>query len=143
MIRHTVRALCAASLVIAPLALSTPAHAVTCTVNGRTVTSQNVDGTPGSDLIRCASVPEGHSVNGLGGNDRITITNTVSGVVEGNAGYDYVTVGGEVTSTGRIRGNAGSDYLQVNVNNGVVNGGDGSDYCQVGSGTGTVVNCEA
>ncbi|UYQ65131.1 hypothetical protein [Streptomyces peucetius] len=54
MIRHIVRALCAASLVIPPLALSSPAHAVTtCAVNGRPVTGTTVNGTPGHDLIRC------------------------------------------------------------------------------------------
>ncbi|MDT9690126.1 hypothetical protein Q5762_17630 [Streptomyces sp. P9(2023)] len=124
MIRHTVRALCAASLVIAPLALSiTPAQAVTCTVNGVPRTATNLTGTPGSDFIRCASVPAGHSVDGLGGND-------------------FIAVDGLVSPMASVRGNTGSDFLRVNGNAGVVDGGPGSDFCRVATGN-PPINCEA
>ncbi|MFD7325214.1 hypothetical protein ACFV9D_29655 [Streptomyces sp. NPDC059875] len=124
MIRHAARALCAASLLIAPLALSTPAHAVvTCTVNGFPRTATNVTGTPGSDFIRCPSIPTGHSVDGGGGSD-------------------YIVVDGDVASGAEVRGNIGNDYLRISGNNaGIVNGGLGLDYCRVASGT-APINCE-
>ncbi|MFF3314093.1 hypothetical protein ACFYV5_01100 [Streptomyces sp. NPDC003035] len=123
MIRHTVRALCAASLIVAPLALSTPAHAVvTCTVNGFPRTANVVTGTAGNDYIRCDSLPPMHGVDGLGGND-------------------YIIIDGTVASGAFVFGNAGSDYLRVNVNNGSVNGGTGNDFCRVATGN-PPVNCE-
>ncbi|QGZ51515.1 hypothetical protein GPZ77_26855 [Streptomyces sp. QHH-9511] len=124
MIRHAVRALCAASLIVTPLALSTPAHAVTCTVNGIPRTATNLTGTAGSDYIRCTSIPSAHSVDGLGGSDYIVVTGTVA---QGAA----------------VRGGAGSDYLQVNVNNGTVSGGEGIDYCRVSSGNPPQSDCES
>ncbi|MGA5196633.1 hypothetical protein [Streptomyces exfoliatus] len=166
MIRHTARALCAASLVIAPLALAAaPAHAVTsCTVNGRSapVVMGQVNGTAGSDYIVCSSVDPGHQVNGRGGNDYIVLTGptagtvtgglgrdyitsrsnvVVSGVIAGNEESDYLVVDGLLTASGAVRGNAGNDYLRVNVNNGTANGGDGFDACQVNTGN-PPVNCE-
>ncbi|MGW6570250.1 hypothetical protein [Streptomyces sp. NPDC054975] len=122
MIRHIARALCAASLIVAPLALSSPAQAVTCTVNGFPRTADNLTGTPGSDFIRCASVPTGHSVDGLGGND-------------------YIVVDGLVSSGATVSGNTGSDFLRVGSNAGTVDGGPGFDFCRVGTGT-PPVNCE-
>lgn len=163
MIRHTVRALCAASLVVAPLALSSPAHAVTsCTVNGVPRSGTTVNGTAGSDVIRCPSVNAGDTVNGLGGNDDIAIggpvdgtvdggtgsdhitvasSGSVSGVVAGNGGDDYVTVGGTVTPTGDVLGGTGNDVLRVNVNNGLVDGDGGFDACEVTTGD-APVGCE-
>ncbi|MEU8531309.1 hypothetical protein AB0C77_37910 [Streptomyces sp. NPDC048629] len=124
MIRHSVRALCAASLVIAPLALSTPAQAVTCTVNGFPRSATNLTGTPGSDYIRCASVPANHSVDGLGGSD-------------------YIVIDGSVGTMAAVRGNTGNDYLQIGGNNaGVVDGGLGTDFCRVATGN-LPINCEA
>ncbi|MGW6362678.1 hypothetical protein ACWFR5_47880 [Streptomyces sp. NPDC055092] len=162
MIRNTARALCAASLVIAPLALSSPAQAATsCTVNGIPVSSGTVNGTAGSDFIRCSTVNAGDTVNGLGGNDYIVIAGNVDGTVDGGLGSDYITVqpGGIVNGT--VRGGAGGDYVQVNnvslggqvhgdsegdylrtgVNLGLVNGGTGFDVCRVAGGN-PPVSCE-
>ncbi|MFD5323239.1 hypothetical protein [Streptomyces sp. NPDC127092] len=164
MIRHTMRALCAASLLIAPLALSTPAQAATtCTVNGTSVTGTTINGTAGADYISCATVASGDTVNGQGGDDYIVITTgDLNGTVIGNAGRDYIlveqgvvngTAGGgndadyinvnnRVSSTGRIFGDLGNDYLRVNINQNVVNGGLGVDVCRVTSGN-PPVGCEA
>ncbi|MEU3691789.1 hypothetical protein [Streptomyces narbonensis] len=157
MIRHSVRALCAASLVIAPLALAAaPAHAVTtCTVNGFPVTGTVVSGTAGSDVIRCASVADGDQVNGLGGNDTIVVTGSVAGLVTGGPGADYLSTPGTVSGgdssdyltagtvapTGAMTGGAGSDLLRVSVNGGVVDGSLGVDFCRVGAGN-APINCE-
>ncbi|WP_137992675.1 hypothetical protein [Streptomyces vilmorinianum] len=141
MIRHAARALCAASLVIAPLALSTPAHAVTtCRVNGVTVTGGTINGTAGSDYITCATVPAGDTVNGLGGDDFIQVTGTVAGTVTGGAGRDYVTVG-TVAGTGSVLGDTENDYLRVGTNGNIVNGGAGLDFCRVGTGN-PAAGCE-
>ncbi|MET9677184.1 hypothetical protein ABZY68_29445 [Streptomyces sp. NPDC006482] len=161
MIRHIARALCAASLVIAPLALTvTPAHAVTtCTVNGFPVTGTVVSGTAGSDFIRCASVAGGDQVNGLGGSDTIVVTGSVAGLVTGGPGTDYLSTpgtisgtvsggdaadyltAGTVAPTGAVTGGAGNDYLRVAANAGVVDGGLGVDFCRVGVGF-PPVGCE-
>ncbi|MFB9557926.1 hypothetical protein [Streptomyces roseoviridis] len=162
MIRHSMRALCAAALVIAPIALTaTPAHAVTCTVNGATVTADVVMGTPGNDVIRCGTVPDGHQVNGVAGNDSISVTGDVAGLVTGGPGSDHITVSGSL-DTGTVSGNDASDYiavqgtvgpgsavtgglgndiLRVNVNNGTVDGAGGFDSCRVTTGA-PPVNCE-
>ncbi|MER7517927.1 hypothetical protein [Streptomyces sp. NPDC126499] len=162
MIRHSMRALCAAALVIAPLALTaTPAHAVTCTVNGQTVTANVVMGTPGNDVIRCGSVPDGHQVNGVAGNDSIEIVGDVDGLVTGGPGSDYITVSGSL-NTATVSGNDASDYiivqgtvgagsavtgglgndvLRVNVNAGTVDGAGGFDSCRVATGN-PPINCE-
>ncbi|MGW6398574.1 hypothetical protein [Streptomyces sp. NPDC055134] len=133
MIRHIARALCAASLVIAPLALSSPAQAATdCTVNG-VLKSGNVNGTAGSDYIVCSSVDSGNTVNGLGGSDYIAITGIVNGDVKGGAGSDYVQVN-NVSPTGQVLGESESDFLRAANNLGVVNGGSGFDVCRVTSG---------
>ncbi|WP_395364645.1 hypothetical protein ACHGLA_28900 [Streptomyces sp. YH02] len=164
MIRHAARALCAATLVIAPLALSTPAHAVTtCTVNGVSRTGTTVNGTAGPDYIRCATVNAGDTVNGLGGDDYIVVTTgNLNGTVAGGAGRDYILVqsgivngiaggGGDgdyiavnntVAPMGSVFGDSGNDFLRVGVNNGVVNAGLGLDVCRVGSGN-PPVGCEA
>ncbi|MDV5148993.1 hypothetical protein R1T08_33865 [Streptomyces sp. SBC-4] len=162
MIRHTARALCAASLVIAPLALSvTPAHAVTtCTVNGFPVTGTVVSGTPRSDVIRCASVANGDQVNGLGGSDTIIVTGSVAGLVTGGPGADYLSTPGTISGTvsggdaadyltagtvapsGAVTGGLGNDFLRVSVNAGVVDGSLGFDFCRVGVGN-APINCEA
>lgn len=123
MIRHTVRALCAASLIVAPLALSSPAQAVTCTVNGVPRSATHLTGTAGSDFIRCASVPANHSVDGLGGSD-------------------YIVIDGLVGPMAAVRGNTGSDFIRVGGNAGVVDGGPGVDFCRVGAGN-LPINCEA
>ncbi|WP_406063218.1 hypothetical protein OG462_32785 [Streptomyces sp. NBC_01077] len=144
MITHTMRALCAATLVIAPVALTaTPAYAATsCRVNGVAVNAQNIVGTPGADYITCGSVPNGDSVNGQGGADYIVITGTVGGTVRGSAGGDYIQVYGSVTSTGAVRGDEGNDYVRVGANGNVVDGGLGTDFCRVASGN-PPVNCES
>ncbi|WP_406863691.1 hypothetical protein ABZO31_25975 [Streptomyces sp. HUAS MG47] len=142
MIKHTVRALCAASLVIAPLALSTPAHAaVTCTVNGAPVSADIVNGTAGPDFIRCGAVPSFNAVQGLGGDDYIVITGAVAGLVAGGDGRDFVTADAGTTGTGAVNGNAGNDFLRVGPNAGSVNGGLGIDFCRVASGN-PPVSCE-
>ncbi|MFG2642179.1 hypothetical protein ACGFYP_14565 [Streptomyces sp. NPDC048370] len=143
MIRHTLRALCAAALVIAPLALTaTPAHAATtCTVNGVTVTSANVAGTAGADFISCGTVSAGDTVNGQGGADYIIVTGNVAGTVRGGAGRDYVQVNGSVAATGAVRGDEDSDFVRVGANGGTVNGGLGFDFCRAASGN-PPVNCE-
>ncbi|MER5206122.1 hypothetical protein [Streptomyces sp. NPDC002825] len=141
MIRHAARALCAASLIVTPLVLSTPAHAATtCRVNGITVTGTNITGTPGSDYITCNSVDVMNTVNGLGGNDYISIATTSSGAVLGGDGGDYVTVGTVVS--GVVDGGPGNDYLRVGTNNSTVSGGTGWDVCRVSAGN-PPVNCEA
>ncbi|MEU7010236.1 hypothetical protein [Streptomyces sp. NPDC046332] len=140
MIRHAVRALCAASLLIAPFALSTPAHAVSCTVNGVPVSGSVVNGTAGPDFIRCDGPPSFEAVQGLGGNDHIVITSAVAGLVAGGDGHDYITVDAGVTSGGAVTGNAGSDFIRVGPNAGVVDGGLGLDFCRVASGN-PPVNC--
>ncbi|MFF5971398.1 hypothetical protein ACFY7C_07690 [Streptomyces sp. NPDC012769] len=146
MIRHTMRALCAASLVIAPLALAAaPAHAATCTVNGVSRTGAAVTGTAGPDYIVCSGVVSGDTVNGLGGDDYIHIEGQVAGTVLGGDGRDYISapdgVAGGMTSTGRVLGEAGNDYIRTGPNAGVVNGGTGFDYCRVTSGN-PPVSCE-
>ncbi|MEU4068229.1 hypothetical protein AB0F25_38535 [Streptomyces wedmorensis] len=142
MIGHTMRALCAATLAIAPVALTaTPAHAVTsCRVNGVTVSAQNVVGTPGPDYITCGSVPDGDTVNGQGGADYIIVTGSVGGTVRGSAGADYIQVDGPVTATGAVRGDDGNDFIRVGANGNVVDGGLGVDFCRVASGN-PPVNC--
>ncbi|WP_225799108.1 hypothetical protein [Streptomyces sp. NK15101] len=167
MIRHSVRALCAASLVLAPIVLTaTPAQAATtCTLNGASVTPDPmgvVNGTAGPDYIVCSEVAAGNAVNGLGGDDYIVLTGpvlgtvtggagrdyitsrsnvTVSGLIEGNTDSDYLVVDGLLTSGGIVRGGTGNDYLKVNVNNGTANGGDGFDVCRVNTGR-PPINCE-
>ncbi|MFF8379368.1 hypothetical protein ACF07V_24935 [Streptomyces sp. NPDC015661] len=145
MIRHTMRALCAATLVIAPVALTaTPAHAVaSCRVNGIAVSSTNVVGTAGSDYITCGSLAAGDQVNGLGGSDYIRIDGSVGGgaVVRGGTGQDYVLVIGSVGPMAQVLGEADNDYLRVGPNAGAVNGGTGLDVCRVASGN-PPVNCE-
>lgn len=162
MIRHSVRALCAASLVIAPLVMSTPAHAATsCTVNGVPASGPTVNGTAGSDSIRCSSLDAGSSVNGLGGSDTIVLTgpvdgsvsggpgedfisvgssSAVSGIVAGDDGSDYISVGGPVAPSGQVLGGDQGDFLQVAVNGGTVDGGAGLDFCRVNSGN-PPINC--
>ncbi|MFI8324839.1 hypothetical protein [Streptomyces sp. NPDC085529] len=164
MIRHTARALCAASLVIAPLALTaTPAHAATvCRVNGVPASGPTVNGTAGDDLIECSSVDPGHTVNGLGGRDHIVLTGptagtvtgglgrdyitsrsdvVVSGVLDGNEDSDYLVVDGLLAAGGTVRGNVGNDYIKVNVSDGTTHGGLGFDVCRVTTGN-PPVNCE-
>ena len=145
MIRHTVRALCAASLVIAPLALSTPAHAATaCTVNGvpriADPMTHTISGTTGSDFISCPSVDAGDIVNGLGGSDYITVSGTVAGDVVGDLGADYLTTG-NVATTGRVLGGPGNDFLRTGSNARLVDGGLGFDFCRTAGGN-PPVNCE-
>ena len=162
MIRHTARALCAATLVIAPLALTvTPAYAVTtCTVNGVPVTGTVVSGTAGSDFIRCASVANGDQVNGLGGSDTIIVSGSVAGLVTGGPGADYLSTPGTISGTvsggdagdyltagtvapsGAVTGGLGNDFLRVSANAGVVDGSFGLDFCRVGVGN-APINCEA
>ncbi|MGX1674529.1 hypothetical protein [Streptomyces sp. NPDC055400] len=133
MIRLTARALCAASLVIAPLTLSSPAQAATsCTVNGIPVSSGTVNGTAGSDFIQCSTVSAGDTVNGLGGNDYI-VTGVVAGTVEGGTGSDYIQTN-NISSTGRVLGDSESDYIRTGTNLGVVDGGLGFDVCRVSGG---------
>ncbi|MET7515303.1 hypothetical protein ABZS88_17885 [Streptomyces sp. NPDC005480] len=141
MIRLTARALCAASLVIAPLTLSSPAQAATsCTVNGVPVTSGTVNGTAGSDFIQCSTVNAGDTVNGLGGNDYIVVTGDVNGTVRGGAGGDYVQVN-NVSPSGQVSGDSENDFLRAGLNLGLVNGGTGFDVCRV-SGGNTPLSCE-
>ncbi|ROQ35041.1 hypothetical protein EDD98_4095 [Streptomyces sp. PanSC19] len=146
MIRHMTRALCAASLVIAPVALAaTPAHAVTtCQVNGVTVSSTNVVGTAGSDRITCGSLAPGDQVSGLGGADYISIGGSLGSgaVVRGGSGQDYVLVNGSVGSMAQVLGEADGDYIRTGTNLGIVNGGTGFDLCRVAGGN-PPVNCEA
>ncbi|MFI8828497.1 hypothetical protein [Streptomyces sp. NPDC053431] len=143
MIRHTMRALCAATLVIAPIALTaTPAHAVSCTVNGRPVSGGTVQGTDSADYIQCGAVALNEHVNGLGGADYIVINGVVSGTVDGGAGGDYITAGAGTSATGSILGNIGNDFLRVGPNAGTVDGGAGSDFCRVSSGNPPTPPCE-
>ncbi|MFI8965465.1 hypothetical protein ACIGO8_25515 [Streptomyces sp. NPDC053493] len=141
MIRHTARALCAASLIVTPLVLSTPAHAATtCRVNGVSVTGTTITGTPGSDYITCDTVDVMNVVNGAGGDDFISV-GTANGPVAGGDGRDYITVG-TVGSSGSVLGQAGNDYIRVTTNNGSVDGGlAGLDYCRVTAGN-PPTNCE-
>ncbi|MGW8766026.1 hypothetical protein ACWGN5_26400 [Streptomyces sp. NPDC055815] len=145
MIRHTMRALCAATLVIAPVALTaTPAHAVaSCRVNGIAVNSSNVVGTAGADYITCGPLAPGDVVDGLGGGDYIRIGGNVGGgaVVRGGTGRDYLRVEGSVGPMAQILGGDDSDYIVVGPNAGAVNGGTGFDFCRVSSGN-PPVNCE-
>ncbi|CAM5330743.1 hypothetical protein ACWD5B_26590 [Streptomyces tanashiensis] len=144
MIRHTMRALCAATLVIAPVALTaTPAHAVTsCRVNGVPVTGTSVIGTPNADYITCGSVGSGDLIRGEGGADYIVVTGTVAGAVRGNTGGDFIRVDGTVAPGGAVDGGDGNDFLRVATNGGTVDGGTGIDYCRVVSGA-PPVNCES
>lgn len=144
MIRHTVRALSAATLVIAPLALTaTPAHAaVSCRVNGFPVTGTTVVGTPGNDYITCGSLAADDLVRGEGGDDYIVVTGTVAGSVLGNTGRDVLRVYGTVTADGLVHGGDQNDYLRVDTNGGTVDGGTGLDVCRVGSGV-PPTGCEA
>jgi Ca2+-binding RTX toxin-like protein len=144
MIRNITRALCAASLVIAPLALvTTPAYAATsCTVNGvpRTPDAMNrITGTANSDYIVCSSIDTGVTVDGLGGNDYI-VTGVVAGTVEGGTGSDYIQTN-NVSSTGKVLGENESDYIRTGTNLGAVNGGSGFDVCRV-SGGNPPASCE-
>jgi len=133
MIRNTVRALCAASLIIAPLALSSPAEAATsCRVNGFLVTSGTVNGTPGSDFIQCSTVNAGDTVNGLGGNDYI-VTGDVAGTVRGGSGSDYLQVN-NVSPTGQVLGDSENDYIRTGINQNIVDGGGGFNVCRVAGG---------
>ncbi|WP_370415458.1 hypothetical protein [Streptomyces fradiae] len=162
MMRQTLRALCAASLALAPLALgAAPAHAQTsCTVNGVPVTGPNVNGTPGSDIIVCSLVESGESVNGGAGSDYITLTGPVNGLVYGGPGRDSITaqsaatvngfiVGAEDsdlirvagTVTNLVAGGSGNDYIQVATNEGVVTGDSGLDVCRIGTGN-PAFDCE-
>ncbi|MFF0478140.1 hypothetical protein [Streptomyces sp. NPDC004284] len=138
MIRHTLRTLCAATLVIAPVALTaTPAHAVApCRVNGIPVSGTNVVGTPGADSLTCGSLAAGDVVDGLGGADHIRIGGDVGGgaTVRGGTGGDHLRVDGSVGPMGRVLGGDGGDYIVVGPNAGAVNGGAGADYCRVASG---------
>ncbi|WP_030690071.1 hypothetical protein [Streptomyces globisporus] len=146
MIRHLTRALCATTLVIAPIALTaTPAHAVTtCRVNGVTVSSANVVGTAGPDYITCGPLAPGDQVSGLGGADYITIGGSLGGgaVVRGGTGGDYILVNGSVGPMAQVLGEADGDYIRVGTNLGAVNGGTGFDLCRVAGGN-PPVNCEA
>ncbi|MFF9850303.1 hypothetical protein [Streptomyces litmocidini] len=161
------RALCAAPLVIVPVALAAaPAHAqTTCTVNGVSVSPDSmgvVNGTTGNDYIVCATVESGTTVNGLAGDDTIVVNGPVlghvtggpgrdyisarsvgaGGLVEGSPDSDYIVVSGTVSPGGIVRGNTGNDYLRVDVNDGTTNGGDGFDVCRVRTGNNPPINCE-
>ncbi|GGY53347.1 hypothetical protein GCM10010299_69390 [Streptomyces tanashiensis] len=138
------RALCAATLVIAPVALTaTPAHAVTsCRVNGVPVTGTSVIGTPNADYITCGSVGSGDLIRGEGGADYIVVTGTVAGAVRGNTGGDFIRVDGTVAPGGAVDGGDGNDFVRVATNGGTVDGGTGIDYCRVVSGA-PPVNCES
>lgn len=137
MLKNSLRALCAASLIVAPLIAASPAHAViTCTVNGMPVSGTTINGTSSSDSIRCPSVPAGHTVNGLGGSDSIVINGSVFGSVFGGDGGDSVTVtqSGSVDATGVVDGQAGTDSLSIRGPvAGLVAGGDASDSIMVTS----------
>ncbi|WP_392673328.1 hypothetical protein [Streptomyces sp. LN785] len=114
MIRHSLRTLCAASLVIAPLALSSPAQAATsCSVNGVPASGPTVNGTAGSDFIQCSSVDAGHSVNGLGGSDTIFLTGPVNGTVNGGTEGDFISVGASAAVAGVVAGGDGGDHISV------------------------------
>ncbi|MFF0425672.1 MULTISPECIES: hypothetical protein [unclassified Streptomyces] len=145
MIRHTMRALSAATLVIAPIALTaTPAHAVaSCRVNGIPVSGTSVVGTPGPDYITCGSLASGDVVDGLGGADYIRVSGDVGGgaTLRGGTGRDYIRVDGSVGPTGQVLGGDDNDYVVVGPNAGVVNGGAGVDFCRVASGN-PPVGCE-
>ncbi|AJF67844.1 calcium-binding protein [Streptomyces vietnamensis] len=139
MIRNAARALCAASLIVTPLVLSTPAHAaVGCQVNGVPAPGPNITGTSGSDYITCTSINSMDTISGLGGNDYISV-GTSSGQVLGGDGSDYIRVG--TVAAGQVNGGLGNDYIRVDTNNATVSGGLGTDYCRVGTGN-PPISCE-
>ncbi|MFC5148773.1 hypothetical protein [Streptomyces aureoversilis] len=113
-----------AALLAAPVHADAPrsgAAAATafCTVNGVPVFGAVINGTAGPDRIRCSVVGATDTVNGLGGNDNISV----------------------VVNRGRVNGGNDNDVITVLDNNGgVVDGGAGFDVCFVNGGT--KVNCE-
>ncbi|WP_424887315.1 hypothetical protein [Streptomyces sp. XH2] len=113
-----------AALLAAPVHADAPrsgssAAVALCTVNGVSTAGTVINGTSGADTISCSFVGATDTVNGLGGNDTITV----------------------VVNRGHV--NAGNDNDRVTVldnNGGVVDGGAGFDVCSVNGGT--KVNCE-
>ncbi|MEW2033560.1 hypothetical protein AB0901_24015 [Streptomyces roseifaciens] len=78
-----------------------------------------INGTAGPDTIRCSFVGVTDTVNGLGGNDNISV----------------------VVNRGRVNGGNDNDVITVLDNNGgIVDGGAGFDVCSVNGGM--KVNCE-
>ncbi len=87
-------------------------------------TIQNVDHIAGAQII----------VNGLGGNDYITLSNvTLASIIDGGDGDDYIAGGmGNDTIHGgagndRINGGAGDDVLYGDAGADALDGGTGSD----------------
>ncbi|QLE75691.1 hypothetical protein FGW37_32535 [Streptomyces rectiverticillatus] len=113
-----------AALLAAPVHADAPrsgASAATafCSVNGEFVAGTVINGTAGPDTIRCSFVGATDTVNGLGGNDNISV----------------------VVNRGRVNADNGNDIVMVLDNNGgVVDGGAGIDVCSVNGGS--RVNCE-
>ncbi|MGK5545610.1 hypothetical protein ACSNOH_12880 [Streptomyces sp. URMC 127] len=128
-----------AALVLAGTVLASPAHAdSTCTVNGVPVPGPLIRGTESADTIVCADgVDAATTVDALGGDDVITLTGAVSGVVRGGAGDDHVTLTSG-TLTGGVESQEGADTLEINgVITGHVRAGQGDDgitATDVGSG---------
>ncbi|WP_412074616.1 hypothetical protein ACLF6K_00045 [Streptomyces xanthophaeus] len=106
-------------LLVAPAtALAAPAHAAAtaCTLNGVAQPGPDVVGTSADDTIVCSSLDAGHTVEGLGGVDTITLAGTIDGNVRGGDGGDRITLAGGSASVGpmgSIDGQFGDDDIEI------------------------------
>jgi Ca2+-binding RTX toxin-like protein len=107
----------------------TPPTVVRCTVNGVTVTSSPVNGTPGNDAIDCSN-STAVTINGGGGND----------VIRGGSGNDQIN--GDAGNDS-INGGGGNDTINGGDGNDSMNGGAGTDTCNGGPGTDSASTCES
>jgi Ca2+-binding RTX toxin-like protein len=105
------------------------------------ITSIDVEGEAGNDLITLGAGVPGASVQGGPGADTITASNAGNDTLGGGKGPDYITGG---SGDDLIRGGqgadslvagAGNDSLYSGLGNDTLQGGSGNDYLNGGAGT--------
>ena len=76
------------------------------------------------------------NAQGTGGDDKMTFTNALRGlIVNGNGGNDHITLGSGVSLASVVNGGDGNDRIYGNgaILN-TINGGNGNDYIHGGAG---------
>ncbi|MGA4803469.1 hypothetical protein [Streptomyces lavendulocolor] len=137
-------ALLAAALLLGPMTGIAQAQEV-CTVNGTDVSiGQDVNGTPGNDLIVCVGVVAGFNIYGHGGDDTIITTDVTEGGIYGGEGNDTVETGALLPTgsglTATVDGEGGDDDITTGAvaksdvvdRAGFVTGGSGNDNITTG-----------
>lgn len=105
-----------------------PGPAVTCTLNGTSISPvEAITGTAGVDNLECANgVPIGHPIDLLGGDDTVTIRGGTASDVRGGDGNDTINITGAADAGDGLIGKI------------VVDGGAGNDKFSISGGTGRI-----